>query len=102
MQNELNHCEVVDFIEARNRHYLSHNRLEIDVDRYQSYLDQQSLTESQRREFVHALWAVVVAFVDLGYGVHPVQSCEAKIVTFPPQRRRRADQPVERGGAAHV
>lgn len=48
-------------------------RLEIDIDKYQSYLDGSDLTPAQKEDFLRALWSVVVAFVDLGFGVHPVQ-----------------------------
>lgn len=50
----------------------SHNkRLEIDVERYQHLLD--GLDEDQREQVLRALWDIVVAFVDLGFGVHPMQ-----------------------------
>lgn len=48
-------------------------RLEIDIDKYQAYLDGSDLTPAQKEDFLRALWSVVVAFVDLGFGVHPVQ-----------------------------
>jgi hypothetical protein len=33
-----------------------------------------NLSEVQKREFLEALWSIVIAFVDMGFGVHPVQS----------------------------
>ena len=51
-------------------------RLEIDVEKYQAYLDDQDLTPAQKEEIIHALWSIMVAFVELGFGVHPAQlSC---------------------------
>ncbi len=47
---------------------------EIDVERYQRYLDSSGLTEDQKSEFLAALWSVVLVFIDLGYGVHPAQN----------------------------
>lgn len=45
----------------------------VDVERYQAYLDDSGLTDEQKREFLQALWSIIVAFVDLGFGVHPLQ-----------------------------
>jgi hypothetical protein len=47
--------------------------LEIDTAKYQAYLDDPSLTDAQKEEIMQALWSIIVAFVDLGFGVHPVQ-----------------------------
>ncbi|QAX31059.1 hypothetical protein [Leisingera sp. NJS204] len=47
--------------------------LEIDTAKYQAYLDDPSLTNAQKEEIMQALWSIIVAFVDLGFGVHPAQ-----------------------------
>lgn len=47
--------------------------LGIDTAKYQAYLDDPSLSEDQKEEIVTALWSIIVAFVDLGFGVHPLQ-----------------------------
>ena len=31
------------------------------------------MTVAEKREFLEALWSIIVAFVDLGFGIHPVQ-----------------------------
>jgi len=49
----------------------------VDVERYKALLDDPSLSEAEKEEFLQALWSIVVAFVDLGFGVHPLQEvCE--------------------------
>lgn len=45
----------------------------VDVERYQSYLDDPNLSVEQKEEFLQALWSIVVTFVELGFGVHPLQ-----------------------------
>ena len=51
-------------------------RLTVDAARYQAYLDGSDMTPEQKEEFIRALWSVIIAFVDLGFGVHPVsQAC---------------------------
>ncbi|MBO6896748.1 MAG: hypothetical protein JJ868_05190 [Shimia sp.] len=75
MEKELNtDSNVICFHEARNRLGLREQNIEIDVDQYQRYLDNADLTEVQKEEFLRAMWTVIVAFVDLGYGVHPTQN----------------------------
>jgi len=47
--------------------------LTVDVEKYQAYLDGADMTEAQKEEFLQALWSIIVSFVDLGFGVHPLQ-----------------------------
>ncbi|MAI91543.1 hypothetical protein [Ponticaulis sp.] len=50
--------------------------VEIDFARYEHYLADPDLTEKQRRELLTAIWNIIVEFVSLGYGVHPLrQAC---------------------------
>ncbi|MCB9958711.1 MAG: hypothetical protein H6843_08925 [Rhodospirillaceae bacterium] len=49
----------------------------IDLEKYQSLLDDPRLSDEHKEEFLEALWSIVVAFVELGFGVHPLQEvCE--------------------------
>ncbi len=45
----------------------------LDVSLYESYLADSDLTGEQKREFLETLWSIIVGFVDLGFGIHPVQ-----------------------------
>lgn len=47
--------------------------LTIDAELYQHMLDDSDMTEAEKAEFLEALWSIVVAFVELGYGIHPAQ-----------------------------
>jgi len=47
--------------------------LTLDVALYQEYLDDAELSAEQKQEFIETLWNIIVAFVDLGFGIHPVQ-----------------------------
>ena len=31
------------------------------------------MTDAEKEEFLQALWQIIVGFVDLGFGVHPLQ-----------------------------
>lgn len=45
----------------------------IDYALYDQYLQDPSLTPEQRQEFIDTLWKLMVSFVDLGFGIHPLQ-----------------------------
>jgi hypothetical protein len=44
-----------------------------DYALYESYLADSGLSDAEKQEFLNALWAIIVSFVDLGFGVHPLQ-----------------------------
>lgn len=46
----------------------------IDVEYYQSFLDDMDISEDKKLELIETLWGIVRSFVDLGFGVHPVQA----------------------------
>ena len=50
--------------------------LTLDVEQYEKFLEDSDLTEDQKREFLETLWNIVVEFVSLGFGVHPVQQAQ--------------------------
>lgn len=53
--------------------------LSIDWELYGTYLEASDLSDEQKREVIEALWSIVISFVDLGFGIHPVQqACEPK------------------------
>lgn len=45
----------------------------VDVARYEHLLADTDVTDEERAEFLQAMWDIIVAFVDLGFGVHPTQ-----------------------------
>lgn len=45
----------------------------VDVKKYQALLDGSGLSQDQKDDFLRALWSIVVTFIDLGFGVHPLQ-----------------------------
>jgi hypothetical protein len=47
--------------------------LTVNVEKYQAFLDGSDMTEAQKEEFLQALWSIIVSFVELGFGVHPLQ-----------------------------
>ena len=47
--------------------------LSFDYEEYTPYLEDADLTEDQKREFLETLWNIMVSFVDLGFGIHPIQ-----------------------------
>ena len=49
------------------------NALHFDVEQYRKYFEDSGLSDAQQREMLEALWILVVGFVDMGFGLHPVQ-----------------------------
>jgi hypothetical protein len=45
----------------------------VDYKEFESYLEEQDLTEDQKRELLQTLWNIVVAFIDFGFEIHPIQ-----------------------------
>lgn len=46
--------------------------LRIDWRLYEHHLADADLTDQEKREFIEALWYIIVSFVDLGFGIEPV------------------------------
>lgn len=47
--------------------------LRFDPDAYAGYVAEFDLTDTQKRDLLEAVWGIVVSFVDLGFGFHPIQ-----------------------------
>jgi len=58
---------------AALEHITSKPVITVDYEKYAPLLDDPDLSEDQKREFLQALWNIITNFVDLGFGVHPVQ-----------------------------
>lgn len=52
------------------------NALTIDYALYERYLADSGLSDAEKREFLETLWLIIVSFVDLGFGVHPLQQAK--------------------------
>lgn len=51
----------------------AHAPLAFEPQTYRHFLDNTDWTDAQKDEFISALWKIIVGFVDLGFGMHPVQ-----------------------------
>lgn len=47
--------------------------LHIDYALYDRHLKDSDLSEAEKQAFLESLWDIIVGFVDLGFGVHPLQ-----------------------------
>jgi hypothetical protein len=45
----------------------------VDYERYAHFLEEADLTEKQTREFLQIIHNIIISFIDLGFGVHPLQ-----------------------------
>jgi len=52
---------------------LSQKSVGIDIDYYQQAIDDPEVTEERKRELIEIIGAIATNFIDLGFGIHPVQ-----------------------------
>ena len=45
----------------------------VDVEKYQAFLDGWDATQAEKEEFLQRHWNMIVGFVEMGFGVHPLQ-----------------------------
>jgi len=45
----------------------------IDVDYYQTVIDDPDISDAKKLELIEIIGALVINFIDIGFGVHPVQ-----------------------------
>ena len=53
--------------------------LSLDTALFQHHLDRSGMSEAEMTEYLQMLWSFIVQFVDLGYGIHPVQQSCGKL-----------------------
>lgn len=56
--------------------------LSFDAQEYLHFLEDCDWTEDQKREFIEALWEITLGFVDLGFGISPLQAVHASSSTL--------------------
>jgi hypothetical protein len=61
--------------------------LTFDVQKYQRFVEDPGLSESQQQELLTALWAIIVGFVDLGFNLHAVQQATNEKTLVPDSSR---------------
>ena len=53
--------------------------LTIDWDKYLSQLEDWDVAEDRKREFIAALWGLLVSCAEIGLGLHPAQKRQEKM-----------------------
>ncbi|GLQ25460.1 hypothetical protein [Sulfitobacter pacificus] len=56
--------------------------LSIDWDAYLPFFEDEDISGDDKRELIEALWSIMVNFVDLGFGVHPLQQVCGKDISL--------------------
>jgi hypothetical protein len=46
------------------------------------FFEDEDISEDDKRQMIEALWSIMVSFVDLGFGVHPVQQACGKSISL--------------------
>ena len=69
--------------------------VEVDFVEFAHFLERTNYTEEQKHRLLEALWEIAVAFVDLGFGVHPAQSVCGKADKVLPFLTEMIGDPLE-------
>ncbi|MEM9128266.1 MAG: hypothetical protein AAGA97_00895 [Pseudomonadota bacterium] len=71
--------------------------VKVDVERYAHMLSNTDMSEDQKRQFLEALWTIIVSFIDLGFGVHPLADTCGQVDDFEPVRAHSPADEVQSG-----
>lgn len=52
-------------------------RVEIDLSVYAPLLEDDAISDEDKRTLLNALWSMILSFAQIGWGVHPVQQAQA-------------------------
>jgi hypothetical protein len=47
--------------------------IQFDAQEFAHFLDASDLTHNQKLDYIQTLWGIVLQFIDLGFGIHPLQ-----------------------------
>lgn len=47
---------------------------------WEQYLEDSDIPDDKKQEFVETLWAIVMGFVDLGFGLNPTQEICGEVI----------------------
>lgn len=53
--------------------------LKLDPESYRQFVSDAGLSRAQEDALLEALWTIIVSFVDLGFGLHPIQQVAGDI-----------------------
>lgn len=48
--------------------------IQFDAQEFTHFLDETDLTEEQKLEYIQTIWSIVLQFIDMGFGLHPLQT----------------------------
>lgn len=52
---------------------MAQRTITVDVERYEQYMRETGMSPAQKEEFLGAVFSIVMTFVELGFGIHPLQ-----------------------------
>lgn len=47
--------------------------IQFDAQEFAHFLDESDLTHEQKLEYIQTIWGIVLQFIDMGFGIHPIQ-----------------------------
>jgi len=53
--------------------------IQFDAQEFVHFLAESDLTEVEKLEYVQTIWTIVLQFVDMGFGLHPIQQASGQL-----------------------
>lgn len=53
--------------------------IQFDAQEFAHFLDESDLTHEQKLEYIQTVWQIVLQFIDMGFGIHPLQQACGQI-----------------------
>jgi len=53
--------------------------LEFDAEEFWHFVESFDLSDEEKREYLETVWSIIADFVDLGFGIHPIQQACGKL-----------------------
>lgn len=53
--------------------------IQFDAQEFVHFLAESDLTEAEKLEYVQTVWTIVLQFVDMGFGLHPIQQASGQL-----------------------
>lgn len=47
--------------------------LEFDAQEFWHFVEELDLNDEEKHDYLETVWSIIVGFVDLGFGIHPIQ-----------------------------
>jgi hypothetical protein len=62
-----------------SEHVHGYPSIQFDAEEFWHFVENYDLSDDQKREYLETVWSIIIGFVDLGFGIHPIQAACGKL-----------------------